>query len=98
MNELESFKEMLEEFRIRLAEQLRIEFEEYERERLRELKAIHERLDDLEARVAQLERDDAKRVLAAIAAKYNMTDEELLREAVKLFLKERGKMIGRDKS
>lgn len=86
MNDLELFREMLDEFKIRLAEQLRIEFEEYERERLRELKAIHERLDDLEVRVAQLERDDARRVLAAIAAKYNMTEEELLREAVKLFL------------
>ena len=90
MNDLELFREMLDEFKIRLAEQLRIEFEEYERERLRELKAIHERLDDLEVRVAQLERDDARRVLAAIAAKYNMTEEELLREAVKLFLEKKG--------
>ena len=52
MSDLELFREMLEEFKIRLAEQLRTEFEEYERERLRELRAINERLDDLCTAVA----------------------------------------------
>ncbi len=63
---------------------MRAEFEEYEHHILSEIRRFNERIDEIELRLAELERDGVHKLISMEARRLGMTEEEFLRRVASL--------------
>ena len=80
--------EILQEFKYRLSDVIRAEFEEYEHHILSEIRRLNERIDEIELRLAELERDRVHKLISMEARRLGMTEEEFLRKVAEFIEKE----------
>jgi len=79
----EELYELLQQFKYHLVDAVRTDFEDYETQILSEIRRLNERIDRLELRLEELERDRVHKVIAFEAELLGMTEEEFLRKIAK---------------
>ena len=79
--------EILQRFKYHLGDIIRANFEDYESQILFEIRKLNERIDEIELRLAELEKDRVHKLITMEARRLGMTEEEFLRKVAE-FIKE----------